>query len=1041
MVRLKPGRDADVDAAPDRSGGGRCSPASRLLAMTKRVLLLITLVLAGTSVTPAQAPIDRALIQELRYRLIGPFRASRTVAAAGVPDRPNLFFMGVNNGGVWKSDDYGRTWTPIFDSAPTGSIGDVAVSPSNPDVIYVGSGEGLHRPDLGVGDGIFRSTDGGGSWQHVGLSDVQQVGGLAIHPANPDVLFVAGMGHPYGPNDERGIFKTADGGRTWKKVLFVDHNTGGAQVEIDPSNPSTVYASLWDHREGPWENGSFTGPNSGFYKSTDGGETWRHLTSGLPAGADGLGRIAFDIATSTPRRIYAHAPARRGAGVYRTDDGGESWTLVTSDQRLGVDIRVHPKNPDVVFSAGTASYKSTDGGRTWTGFKGAPGGDDYQRIWINPLQPDIMLFTADQGATVTVNGGRTWSSWYNQPTAQLYHVATDNRFPYWVYGGQQESGAIGIASRGNGGQISFRDWIGVGIDEYAYVAPDPLNPDIVYGGRVMRFDRRTGQAQNIAPEAVRSGKYRILRTMPLLFHPADPKTLLFATNVLWKTTTGGQHWEIISPDLSREQPDVPESVGDYRTPEMASMPRRGVIYALAPSPLDVNTIWAGTDDGLVHVTRDGGKSWQNVTPKGLRSWDKVSQIDAGHFDAKTAYLSVNAIRRDDVRPHVYKTVDGGTTWTEIVSGLEGAGPINVVREDPKQRGLLFAGSERHVSVSIDDGAHWQPLRLNMPASSIRDLVIKDDDLVVGTHGRSIWILDSMTPLRELTQAAAGERAFLFSPARATRVRWNMFSDTPLPPEEPAGENPPEGTFIDYALTAAASEVRLEILDAGGQIVRAYSSRDPAERIDPGTLPYPMYWLRPPRQLSTERGHHRFVWDLRYPPPRGTRRELSIAAVSRNTGTSPVGPFVPPGKYTVRLAVDGRTFERPLEVRMDPRVPASADDLRLQSELSLSCYRAYERVQTLRDAIDAELGKGSAQRQNAAQALRGDGEPGNPDVLYDSVTRTDAARETVVGLQEKLLFVMAVLQSADARPTRQAADAVKELVALVPQLEERWAKTR
>ena len=427
---------------------------------------------------------------------------------------------------------------------------------------------------------------------------------------------------------------------------------------------------------------------------------------------------------------------------------------MSTDRRLGVEIRVHPTNPDVVFAAGTAAYRSDDGGRTWTSFKGAPGGDDPQRLWINPLHPDVMLLTTDQGATISVNGGRTWSSWYNQPTSQLYHVATDNQFPYWVYGGQQESGAIGIASRGNGGQISFRDWLGVGADEYAYVAPDPLDPDIVYGGRVQRFNRKTGQSQNVAPEALRSGQYRALRTMPLLFHPSDPTMLLFATNVLWKTTTGGQQWEVISPDLSRERPDVPDSVGDYRTPALSALPRRGVIYAVGPSPLDVNVIWAGTDDGLVHVTVDGGKTWRNATPPTLRAWDKVSQVVAGHFSVKSAYIAVNAIRRDDMRPHIYRTHDGGATWTRIVTGLQDMGPVNVVREDAKQAGLLFAGTEREVYFSTDDGTRWQTLRQNMPASSIRDLVLHQDDLVVATHGRSIWIMDNIQPLRELATAPA-----------------------------------------------------------------------------------------------------------------------------------------------------------------------------------------------------------------------------------------------------------------------------------------------
>ena len=943
------------------------------------------------------------LTQELRYRLVGPFRASRTVGGVGVPSQPNVFYTGVNNGGVWKTDDYGRTWTPIFDGAPTGSVGDVAVSPSHPNVLYVGTGEGLHRPDLSVGDGIFKSIDGGKTWVHVGLGDVQQVGRIVVHPEDPDIVLVAGMGHPYGANEERGVFRTTNGGRTWEKVLYVDRNTGACTVELDPSDPRTLFAGLWEHREGPWENGSFSGKGTGLYKSTDGGSTWRRIARGLPEGD--WGPLFVGIAPGDSKRLYLTVNARGGGGLYRSDDGGERWSLVSSDPRLGGDVRVHPENPDVVFVGTIASYRSDDGGRSWTSIKGAPGGDDYQRIWINPEKPDIMLFTADQGATITVNGGRTWSSWYNQPTAQLYHVATDNQFPYWIYGGQQESGAIGTSSRGNGGQISFRDWMGVGADEYAYVAPDPLNPDVVYGGRVVRFNKRTGQTQNVAPEALRSGNYRMLRTLPLLFHPADPTMLLFATNVLWMTTTGGESWEVMSPDLSRVHPEVPENIGDFATAELERMPRRGVIYALGPSPLAVDTIWAGTDDGLVHVTRDGGKSWRDVTPKELRSWDKVSQIDAGHFDAATAYIAVNAIRRDDQRPHLYKTHDGGATWTAIVRGLEGAGPTNVLREDPKAPGLLFAGTERGVYFSTDDGESWQPLRQNMPASSIRDLVIHEDDLVVGTHGRSIWVLDDIAPLRELARAAASERAHLFTPPLATRVRWNMFLDTPLPPEEPAGQNPPDGAILDYFLKDRASEVTLQILD-GGEVVRTFSSAEPPERVDPDSLPYPTYWIRPPQTLSREPGHHRFVWDLRYPPPPGTKRELTIAAVFQKTPTAPLGPFVAPGEYTVRLTVDGAVFERRVDVRLDPRVRMSVEDVKLQTEASLACYRGYLEAQKLREV--------------------GEGEPEEPDTLYGSITESPEEKETALSLQQKFLYMMKLLQQGDSRPTSQALAAVEEL---------------
>jgi len=1002
----------------------------------------LALVLAAGTIS-AQTPgepqtVDPSLYQDLQYRLIGPFRASRTVGGVGIPTQPNVFFMGVNNGGVWKTDDYGRTWSPIFDREVTGSIGDLAVSPSNPEVIYVGTGEGLHRPDLSVGDGIFKSVDGGETWRHVGLSDVQQVGRLVVHPTNPDIVFVAGMGHPYGPNQERGVFRTRDGGGTWEKVLYIDHNTGANQIEFDFTDPSILYASVWDHREGPWENARFSGPNSGLYKSTDGGTTWSQLTGGLPSAEDGLDRIVLGLAPSDPNRLYAAVSARRGGGFYRSDDSGANWTLVTTDRRVNNEIRVHPRNPDLVFAGSTGAARSEDAGRTWTAFKGAPGGDDYQRIWINPIDPEIMLFTADQGAVVTVNGGRTWSSWYNQPTSQLYHVTTDNRFPYWVYGGQQESGAIGVASRGNGGQISFRDWIGVGSDEYGYVAPDPLDPDIVYGGRVMRYDRRTGTTQLVAPEALRSGDYRILRTMPLLFHPSDPRMLLFATNVLWKTTSGGQSWQIISPDLSREQPDVPESIGDFRTPEMEVMPRRGVIYALAPSPRDVNTIWAGTDDGLIHVTRDGGGTWQDVTPPELRAWDKVSQLDAGHFDVTTAYTAINAIRRDDMLPYVYRTRDAGSTWSLITNGLPAMGPVNVVREDPYQPGLLFVGTEREVYFSIDDGDNWQSLRMNMPASSVRDLVIHENDLVVGTHGRSIWIMDNISPLREAAAAAQAGGPFLFAPPTATRIRDNVFLDTPIPPEEPMGQNPPDGAVLDYYLPETAGQVTLAVIDADGGIVRRYSSDDPLERPDTTRWYYPTYWMKPPTAPAVAPGHHRFVWDLRYAPPPGSDRGLSISATYGNTPTGPRGPLVHPGRYSVRLTVDGDVSERPLDVRLDPRVEIVEEDLRLQTVLSMTVYNDYVRLQELRETMDAALSRADAgSARDDMEALRGPGAPGAGDVQYGNITAVPNDQETVVGLQAKLLFMLELLQTADARPTSQAVEAVRRLGDVRPELERRW----
>ncbi len=1008
---------------------------------------LLLLLLAGSVSVLGQTVLKQSF-QELEYRSIGPFRASRTVGAVGIPSQPNVFFMGVNNGGVWKSDDYGRTWNPIFDDQPTGSVGDIAVSPTNPNIIYVGSGEGLHRPDLSVGDGIFKSVDGGKTWSHVGLNDVQQVGRIIVHPTNPDIVFVAGLGHPYGANEMRGVFRTTNGGKSWEKVFYINHNTGAIQIEFDPTNPQVLYADMWEHQEGPWENAAFAGPNSGLYKSTDGGTTWRQLTNGLPGAAQGLGRIGFGIANSNSKRLYATVDARQNGGIYRSDDAGENWSLVTTDRRIWgrggdfAEIKVHPKNPDIVFAGNVAAYKSTDGGKTWWSFKGAPGGDDYHRLWINPEHPDIMFFAVDQGATISVNGGKTWSTWLNQPTSQMYHVITDNQFPYWVYGGQQESGAIGTASRGDGGQISMRDWIGIGNDEYATIAPDPKNPDIIYGGRVMRFNKKTGQSQNVAPEAFRTGKYRMLRTLPLLFHPKDPNMLLFGTNVLWKTMNGGQEWEIISPDLTRKQPEVPASVGDFKTAEMETMKQRAVIYAVSASPLEVNTIWAGTDDGLVHLTKDGGKSWKEVTPPALKSWDKVSIMDAGHFDVNTAYMAINAIRKDDMKPHVYRTHDGGVTWQEIVKGMNPMGPVNVVREDPKQKGLLFAGTEREVYFSIDDGESWQSLRMNMPATSIRDLVIHEDDLVIGTHGRSIWIMDNINPLREQAKAAATDQAYLFGPPVAIRVRDNMFLDTPILPEEPTGKNPPDGAILDYLLKQNASDVVLEIVAADGQVVRKYSSKDKPEVLDTTAMQYPTYWFRPAQKIATDAGHHRFIWDLRYAPPAGSQRQHSISAVYKNTPTGPQGPFVMPGKYTVRLTVDGKPMEKSLEIKMDPRVTITSADLKAQHDYSMDCYNAYHELQSMRESIEAQLnGKKKLKKSQyiALNEMVGEGKPENPDIIYGSIT--ERPNETIVGLQDKFLYMQLVFQNADAKPTQQAIEGLKRLQAIKIEMEKKRAELR
>jgi len=970
--------------------------------------------------------IDSSAYSMLKYRMIGPFRGGRTVGATGSAKQPNVFYIGVNNGGVWKTTDYGRTWQPVFDKEPTGSIGDVAVAPSNPDVVYAGSGEGIQRPDLSVGDGVYKSTDGGKTWVNTGLKKALQIGGLAIDPNDENKVFVAALGHPYGPNTERGVYRTVDGGKTWDRVLYKDENTGAIQVTIDPSNSNVVYADMWAGRQGPWENGAWDGPGSGLFKSTDGGTTWVQLTKGLPSIADGLGRIGFCVSASNSQRLYACVDAKKGGGLYRSDDGGQSWTEQSTDERLWergddfAECKVDPKNPDVVYIANVVTWKSVDAGKNWLAIRGAPGGDDYHRLWINPEHPEIILLVSDQGAEITMNGGQTWSSWYNQPTAQFYHVSTDNAFPYNVYGGQQESGSVGIASRGNDGQITFREWHPVGAEEYGYVAADPLNPNIVYGGKLTKFDKTTGQVQNIAPQIGRGGKYRFLRTAPVIFSPVDNKSLFYAGNVLFKTLDGGNSWEVISPDLTRATWDIPESVGIYRTDNMKQMPQRGVIYTIAPSNKNINTIWAGTDDGLIQLTNDGGKTWKNITPPEITSWNKVSLIDAGHFDDQTAYAAINKIRVDDMNPYIYKTHDGGKTWEKIVNGLP-AEPVNAVREDPLCKGLLFAGTETAVYVSFNDGGLWQPLRLNMPATSIRDLVIKDNDLVIATHGRSFWILDDITSLRHLAKAKSNRQTVLFETGFAYRVRWNMNTDTPLPQEEPAGQNPPDGAIIDYYLkNDATSVISLEVYDAAGKLVRTYKSNDQPYPIPPVNIP--LYWIRPQEILSAAQGAHRFTWDM-HTQPLNMPPAYAIAAIFGQTAPNPTSPWVMPGAYTVKLTVDGKSYAQPLVIKMDPRVKTSVVELKKQFDLSDKCYQELkqlieesDKLISLQTQVEKLLPNASAQLATSLKNM-------DTGVLNLQNGSPEEKGQNPKALRNTLFSLLNLMQESDMPVTTQVSQAV------------------
>jgi photosystem II stability/assembly factor-like uncharacterized protein len=1016
---------------------------------------------------PAKAQqYDSKFFSEMRWRCIGPFRGGRTVAISGVPHQPNVFYMAAVNGGVWKTTDFGNTWNPIFDDQPSGSVGALAVAPSDPNIIYVGSGEGLQRPDLATGDGIYKSTDAGKTWTHLeNLRGAQQITAILVDPKDPNRVFVAAQGHPYGPNPERGVFRSTDGGKSFQKILYKDENIGAADLAFDPTNSQTIYAVLWAARVAPWEvrsGASIYIAGSGLFKSTDGGNTWHPLTKGLPAAAEDLGRIGIAVAPSQPNRLYATIEAKRGvAGIYRSDDAGESWQQVSDDRRIGgrgpgaMGIAVAPDNPGEIYVANTTTWKSTDGGKTFVGFKGAPGGDDYQRIWISTENPQIIALSADQGAEISVNRGATWSSWYNQPTAQFYHVTTDNRFPYWVYGAQQESGSVATMSRSDFGEITFRDWRLPGIFEYGYIAVDPLDSNVLYGDWLTRTKQDISEYAKVTPEAIRRGEYRYARTLPVVFSPLEPHTLYFAANVLFKTTDAGNSWQVISPDLTRESYETPKNLGVFAAADPEKGKHRGVIYAVAPSFKEASTIWAGTDDGLIHITRDGGKTWQNVTPPQLVPWSKVSIIEASHFDAGTAYAAINSFRLDDLRAHIYRTRDFGKAWMEITKGIPSGGASNVVREDPARKGLLFAGTEGSVYVSFNDGDDWQPLQLNLPHTSMRDLNIHGDDLIVATHGRSFWILDDISPLRQLSEQITKSDVHVFEPQEAIRVRWNRNPDTPLPPEVPAGQNPPDGAIIDYYLAAATSQpVVLEIMDADHHLVRRYSSTDKPEPLAKiaAENPIPMYWVRPPQVLSGAAGMHRFVWDMRYAPPDSLTHEYPISAVVHNTPRYPLGAWALPGTYSVQLTLNGKKLPLAmLVVKMDPRITASPEALQKQFEMETGAvegmnesFEALALVQSVRAQLKeltakagnnpialaiAALDKQAAELEGAAQSS------------FFGLAPGAKQPENFSTLNQHFGSILAVADSADAAPTTQATAVFKELQDALNQLKARWTKIR
>jgi photosystem II stability/assembly factor-like uncharacterized protein len=881
------------------------------------VTLLAVLMLAKFPLVAQQY--DPDLYSGLRWRMIGPFRAGRVNAVSGVVGQPDTFYFGSVGGGVWKTTNAGRTWLPISDATGVASIGAIGVAPSNPNVVYVGAGEPDMRDSIQFGDGMYKSVDAGKTWKHIGLESTRQIGRVIVDPKNPNIVLVAALGHAYGPNSDRGVYRTGDGGLTWQKVLFKNDDVGAIDLAFDPTNSQIVYATLWNVRRPPWFIYTpANGPGAGIFKSMDGGSTWKEISAGIPA--EGRGHIGIAVAPANRNRIYAAVDAKEG-GVFRSDDAGATWIRLSADKRLWdrgwyfEKITVDPKNADIVYVMNTSVYRSLDAGKTWTAIKGAPGGDDYHQLWINPDDPKRMVLASDQGGIVSVDGAATWSSWYNQPTAQIYHVAADYRFPYWITGAQQDSGAVGTPSRSRHSEISNRDWEGLcSGGESGYTAPDPLHPEVLFGGTVSRCNVITGETKNVSPErGGAAGAFRHAWTQPLVFSPADPHALYFANQFLYKTTNGGESWTQISQDLTREDPGVPANLNEAAAADAPADKRRGVIYTIAPSPLRAPMIWIGTDDGLIQLTKDDGKTWENVTPPAMTSWNKVVMIEASHTDVNEAYAAVERHQLEDYDPHIYRTRDAGKTWTEITKGLPKGVYVQTVKEDPERRGLLFSGTERTVFVSFDDGDHWQSLQLNLPPASMRDLAIHRDDLIVATHGRGFWVLDDITALRQMDDDMTKARAYLFRPADAFELTPGSDNGTPMPRDEPLAENPPYGAMIDYYLKANVSgPVVLEILDPAGDLVRRYSSEDKPTLVDPNTLSIPAFWVRTPEILSTVAGMHRWIWDLRpTPPPR------PAGGGGGGGGRGGVPPVLP-GTYSVKLTVAGKSYTQPLMVKADPR---------------------------------------------------------------------------------------------------------------------------
>ncbi|HEV2398855.1 MAG TPA: hypothetical protein VGS27_18055 [Candidatus Sulfotelmatobacter sp.] len=1006
-----------------------------------------------TNADDSSKPEDK-VFKGMKYRMIGPFRGGRSLTAAGIPGDPTTYYFGATGGGVWKSTDGAMTWSPVFDKEGTQSIGSIAVAASNHNVLYVGTGEACIRGNISQGDGVYKSLDAGKTWKNVGLSDSRAIGKVIINPSNPDIAFVAALGHPYGPNTDRGIFRTTDGGKTWDKVLYKDENTGGVDIAFDPHNPNILFAALWQARRTSWSMDD-GGPGSGLYRSNDGGTTWKHLEEhGLPKGP--YGKIGVAVAANSDRAyalIEAHNP---DGGLYRSDDGGESWQLVNPSHSLWqrpwyyMHVIADPQDENVLYIMNVDSYKSTDGGHLFNKVH-VPHGDNHG-LWIDPLDTKRMIASNDGGVTVTLDGGKSWSLQDNQPTAQFYHVTTDTATPYRVYGAQQDSGTVAIISRSDAGSISSNDWYDVGGGEAGYIAPYPLDPNIVYAadyqGNITRYDRHIGQVKSITEQPELSDahgaanlEHRFQWTAPVMISPHDPNTLYHGGEMLFKTTDGGVHWQAISPDLTRNDKSKQKVSGGDITLDDSGTEYYDTIFALAESPIAKGLLWVGTDDGLIQLTKDEGKTWTNVTPKDMPEWSRISQIDPSPFDAATAYVAVDRHQFDDLKPYIYKTTDYGKTWTKLGQGIPDNIFVRVVREDPKKRGLLYAGTEEGLYVSFNDGANWRSLKLNLPKAPVHDLIIKNDDLVVATHGRAFWILDDVSPLRQHADEIAQKDMFLYTPAIAYRIQAGAGGERH--PSKRAGQNPPAGAVIYYYLKDAPkadTEAKVEILDASGKVIRKYSSTEfnsLEEAPDPDDK-------KPEKQLKPEAGLNRFVWDLRYEEARHIPGYYLY-----EYGSGARGPVAVPGHYQVRLTVGAQTQTADLELKLDPRVKVSQADLEAQFNLLIqtrdqlsSVYDTVNQIQDVRSqlaGLKRRLPENTSSKSiiNGADDLEKKLVALRDDIVNLDITANEDSLAYPPQLDAKLAFLAMDAASADSAPTEAEQHQFEKLKRQSGELISRW----